>query len=316
MKLFKFFLLSLFLMVAFNKSYAVTDTPFNFLRFISDARAAGLAGNFVAMPNDINGVYYNPATISTIEDKRTSVTFLKHVLDINSGNITYMDTVPGERGFWSAYVGFTNYGSFEEALATGERTGNTFSANNLALGAAYSNELDENLYYGVGLKYIFTNLEQANTSAIAADLGLFYKIPDKRTNIGLSILHIGSQLNQINGVSEALPTDMRLGVNHKLKGLPLLINFSFHHLVDSYDSFFDRFQSFSVAGELYFGKYIQVRAGYDNQVRQLTEPDAESSLTGISGGLGIYLEDFQFNYGLVVYGSAANLHRFSLNFNL
>lgn len=72
------------------------DTPFNFLRYVSGARAAGLSGAFMTVTDDPTAVYLNPATISTIENRQASVTFLKHVLDINSGNINYAHALENE----------------------------------------------------------------------------------------------------------------------------------------------------------------------------------------------------------------------------
>ena len=311
----KIVVLSAVLMLTLQANSLAIDTPFNFLRYVSSARAAGLSGAFMTMTDDPTAVYFNPATISTVDSRHASVTFLKHVLDINSGNVNYVHPLEGT-GTLAANIGFTSYGSFEYADNLGNRDRGTFGANDLSIGVTYSDELDTNFYYGVTLKYIFVGIEQVSTSAVAVDAGLLYKLRDGRTNLGLSVLHAGTQLSQISNQSESLPLDLRLGVNHRLRGLPLLFNFSFHHLADETDGFFDKFKSFTVGGEFYFGEVLQVRLGYDNQIRSLTAPEADKGLTGISGGVGIVFEDFNFDYGFSRYGSNANLHRFSVSLNV
>lgn len=311
----KKFLLAVILMVIPFSGATALDTPFSFLRYISGARAGGLSGSFVAIENDATALHFNPATISTVEDKQISVTFLKHVLDVNSGNFSYIYHTE-DKGTLAGFAGYTNYGSFDYADNLGYRSGQTFSANDVQLGAAYSNELDSNFYYGVALKYIYSGIEDVNASAMAADVGLFYLMPDRRTNIGASIMHAGFQLSKIDGETESLPLDMRIGINHRLRGLPLLVNFSFHHLADATDEFLDRFKSFNIGGEFYLGEYVQVRLGYDNQVRNLTDAEADKSFTGFSGGLGITANNFNIDYGLTSYGGSAQLHRFSFGFDM
>ncbi len=315
MKLKKISILLVITAITMSQFAYSNSAPFSFLRYVNGARSAGLAGAFVSVVNDPTAMYYNPATISTVEEKKFSATFLKHVLDVNSGNSLYIFDYK-DWGTFGASVGFTNYGSFEYANASGNLDGNTFSANDLLFSASYSNELDSNLYYGVSLKFIYTGIEEASSTALALDAGILYKLPDGRSNIGVSVLHAGTQLSKIGNESASLPLDIRIGANHRLRGLPLLMNFSFHHLADETDSFFDKFKSFSIGGELYVGKYIQVRLGYDNQVRTFTSATTDKGFTGFSGGLGVKTNDFNFDYGYSKYGASASLHRFSISLDI
>lgn len=290
------------------------SSPFQSLRFNSSARASALAGCFVSISDDASALIYNPASISTVNNKPFSITFLKHVLDINSGNVSYIRKLEG-LGTFAGDVSFTNYGSFIAADPSGKQTG-TFSSNDLSIAATYSNELDTNLFYGVSLKYLFVNLDKSNSSAFALDAGLLYLIPKIRTNIGISVLHAGTQLSTFEGTTESLPLDIRIGGSHRLKGLPLLVCLSFHHLADNTDSFIDKFANFSIGGELYIGDYVQVRLGYDNQVRRFASPEHDRKLSGLTAGFGIKAKDFNFDYGISQVGVSATLHRFSLNLDL
>lgn len=304
----KVFITAIFLCSAFALNAA--ESPFQFVRYNSSARAAGLAGCFTSMPNDISALFFNPAVLPTIRDKHFSTTFMKHVLDINSGNIAYSKSYM-DYGWFAASLGYTNYGSFTRADDLGQ-TSNTFSANDMILQVSYANELDSNLYYGVTAKFLYANIEKYYSTAVALDAGILYIFPDRRTNVGLSILHAGTQVTKYNNTKEELPLDIRFGINNRLKGLPLLVNFSLSHLADPTNNFFDRFLNFSIAGELYLGDYVQARIGYDNQVRREVALDADKKMTGISGGIGLKLKDFNFDYGIAIAGTSALMHRFSL----
>lgn len=305
---------ALMLAAAVPENARAGQSLFQFLRYNSSARGAGLAGCMVSMPEDPAAFYFNPASIYTVKEKPFSLTFLKHVLDINSGNASYIRKFE-DLGVFAASVGFLSYGSFDRADNNGLITG-SFGGNNLAFGVSYSNILDSNFYYGVTVKFIHTSIDDLSAAAIATDVGFLYRLPDGRTNFGVSVLHAGAQLSKYNGITERLPLDVRLGFNHRLMGLPLLFNMSLHHLADETDSFFEKFRNIAVGGELYLGDYIQLRLGYDNQVRNQTAAESSKGLSGFTGGLGIRHSAFQLDYGLVQYGSAATLHRFSVNFEL
>jgi hypothetical protein len=297
-------------------SKSFSSDVFNFLRDASGARAAGLAGSFVTVENDISSVYYNPALLSTAEENNNlAVTFFKHALDINSGNIVFKLPYNWEGGIFSVNTVFTNYGAFDYFDKDGIKNG-TFSANNLAIACHYSNILDSNIFYGVGIKYIFSNIEKYSSSAVAVDAGVFYRMKDGRTNLGLSVLNAGTQLTSYNGENESLPLDIRVGFNHKLKGMPLLFNASFNHLADKTESFFTKFKSFSVGGEFNVGKFVDLRLGFDNHVRTVLTNEVEKGFAGFCGGLGVKTDYLNFDYALSIYNSAVKLHRVSVSLNL
>ena len=307
------FALIAFAFLFLNELEAETS-PYHSLRYAATARTAGLAGAVVAIPNDAGTISFNPASISTVENKRFSASFIKHILDINSGNVSYIKEFE-ETGTFAGFVSYTNYGSFTRADRFGNQTG-SFNSSDLNLSLSYSNELDLNCYYGLTLKYIFMNIDKYNSSALALDAGLLYLLPDERTNLGLSILNAGTQLTTFDGTKDQLPLDIRLGVSHLLRGLPLLVNFSLHHLADETDNFFERFANFSIGGELYIGDYVQARLGYDNHIKRYSAPSNNKKLAGFSAGIGLKLEDFSFDYSLSQVGVSASMHRFSLYLDL
>ena len=289
-------------------------TIFPFMRGTLSARAAGLAGSTVAMTDDISMIVVNPASLATLQEPAVTGTFIKHVLDIYSGYAAYGDEIDGV-GHWGVTASFTSYGSFERTDGSGVASG-TFGANDLAIAGTFSKHLDTLITYGVTLKVLHSSLDDMASTAIAVDAGLLFQIPESRTNVGISLLNAGAQLSTYDGTTDRLPIDLRIGVNHRLKGLPLLVNASINHLTDDVDSFFDRFLNFSVGGELYIGKAVRARVGYDNGTRNLSGVNVATQLTGVSGGVGVYLEAFNIDYALSSLGSSALLHRLSLGLAL
>ncbi|NQW30011.1 MAG: PorV/PorQ family protein [Ignavibacteria bacterium] len=303
----------LFALVGVSVS-AQQATIFPFMRGTISARMAGLGGATVAMTNDVATVVMNPASLVTIDSAVMSATFSKNVLDLNSGYAVYGDQWEGV-GAYAFTASFNSNGVFERRSRTGELTGD-FTVSDVVLAASFAREIDSLISYGATIKFMHSSAESQQSTAIAADIGLMIRIPQSRTNLGFSLLNAGTQLTTYDGVKDKLPLELRLGINHRLRGLPLLVNFSLNHLTDEVNSFTDRFLNFSLGGELYVGKYVQVRLGYDNATRNLSGVNVATQLTGLSGGIGVHLRSVNIDYAMSSLGSAALVHRISVGLGL
>lgn len=312
-KLIFVFLLAL---TAFPQILFSTSTPYNFLRYVSGARSGAMAGNMVSIPNDIEGVLFNPAVIATAEEENSHATFIKHVADINSGLAVYKLPLDKKFGNIALSTAYTSYGSFDYADEYGNLLGGTFGANNFSFAATYADKIDTNFFWGGSIKFIYVGIDDVASTAMAIDAGLMYKFADNRTAMGLSVLHAGYVISDMNGYDSSLPLDVRLGISHELEGLPLLISFSFNRLADEYDDFLGRFEVFSIGGEFNFGENFFVRLGYDNQIRNLSQSTAKKGLNGFTGGVGLKTSYVDVDYGISKYGDAALMHRISLEFDI
>lgn len=310
------FLLSVAMLCVSVLSHAQTLSPFQILRTNQSAKSAALGGAVVSLTNDASVAMFNPALLSTVPNKRLSATFEKNLLDINAGMATYVGRVGDSNGVWAANVNFTNFGTNNKVDVNGVATGGTFPVNSVSLQGMYSNEFDSNFTYGVGLGFIQTTIDDGSSSALFLNVGLLYQMPKARTNIGFSVLNLGTQLSSFNGTKEPLPLDVRLGVNHRLRGLPLLMNFSFKRLGEDNIEMLDRLANFSIGGEIYLGKVLDVRVGFDNSVRRASSFDTQARLAGFNAGVGIKVKDIVIDYAMSTLVSSAMQHRFSLSLGL
>jgi hypothetical protein len=314
MKLHSVFAFCLLIVISFSRLNA--QSPFDFIQLGISARSASLGGAFTSMTKDQTAVFFNPGTLATIDSSTVSATFMKHVLDISSGMVTY--SLPIEKNTterMSISAVYTTYGSFERTNEFGTVTG-TFSSNNIGLMGTYSNELDSTLSYGITAKLMHVTLDDLSSSAFALDAGILYRLPASRTNIGFSLLNIGTQLSTFEGISDRLPIDVRLGINHRLRGLPLLLNFSLHHLADDADAFFDRVGNFSIGGEFILSKVLDLRIGYDNYVRNATSIQGQRRFSGFAAGIGVRTAYVKIDYGISAIGTAGSIHRLTLHTSL
>jgi len=289
---------------------AQETTAFAFLRNDVGARAAALAGSVVSVTNDPVLLFYNPASLGTLSSPGGSAGFFKHLLDINAGYAVYGQEIAGVGSFGAGVI-YMNYGSFDRTDDLGNVSG-TFSASDIAFSAGYSNTLDENLFYGGAVKFIYSSIAGYRASAIAADAGLLYRIPASRLSIGASLRNIGRETATYAGVNEPLPLDLAVGASIVPRGLPLLLNLDFHRLNENPGNFADRFAAFTVGGEFTLSRVFQARFGYNNQARKDLQTGSSSGLAGFSAGIGVTVSQTVVDYALSSLGTIGNLHRISV----
>ena len=287
------------------------DNPtFTFLRNDYGARAAAMGGSFVSMVNDPDVIFYNPSALATVSQQQLSLGFFKHLLDINSGHVSVVKEVEGF-GHVGAGLVYINYGDFQRTDESGNVLG-AFSANELALSLGYASYVDDNVSFGANVKYIYSGIADASSSAIALDLGTLWAVPEQRLTVGASLLNLGSQLSPYFSTREPLPLDLKVGGTIEPEHLPLLLNLDFHRLNEASTDFISRFRSFSVGGEFAVSENMRLRFGYSNERRRDLKLGTSSGLAGFSFGGGINVDMYRVDYSLNSYGRIGSLHRISV----
>lgn len=291
-----------------------SQNTYEFMRIDMSARAASLGGSFVSNADDPNVIFYNPAGIHLLKNSPISVSYVKHILDINVASVSYSRQFEGI-GRFAAAIKYMNYGTFTRTDEFANKTGE-FVPNEMAFIIGYANELDKNFYYGGNVKFIYSGIAGYSSTALACDLGLHYAIPEQELNIGAAALNIGSQLQTYDGVTEDLPLDVQIGVSKKLAHLPLRVFLDFHKLNKKRDNFGQRFKAFSLGGEFFLSKVLTLRLGFENEKRSDLKIGSTAGLAGFNIGLGLKIKEYQFDYGYSSMGQIGALHRISVATNL
>jgi len=284
---------------------------YDFLRNDASARSAAMGGTFVTVPGDPVGMYYNPALLTTVDTLQASFTFFKHVLDINSGSATAAAGIEGI-GHVGGGISYNSYGTFQRTDRSGQETGE-FGASDIVAVVGWASTLGEGFSAGVNAKAIFSTIDTYGSMALALDGGLFYLDTANRVQAGLSLLHLGSQVSSFGEENEDLPLDLKLGVSHQLRGLPLLIALNFSRLLDEQDDFLDRFSSFGIGGEFTISRPLRLRLGYNNRIRQDVPFGQSKGLSGLSAGVGILVKEYRLDYSFNSVDQVGAVHRISVN---
>ncbi len=312
---------SIFIHVAVAVLLFTTSSPagerptYQFLQNDVSARASAMAGSFISMQGDPVGIFYNPATIGSITAPVASVGYTSHVLDIKAGFAAYTQSVE-DLGVMGVGVNYINYGSFVGRNDQGIETG-SFGAGDMAFSVSLANLFEENLYYGVTAKYIYSSIAEANSSALAADLGIMYHIPgDDEITFGATLANMGTQIDPYGTTKELLPFEVKIGGTLKPAHLPLRLNVNFNKLNEERNSFFDKFTSFTVGGEFTLSKALRFRFGYNNERRKELKIGTSAGMAGFSLGGGLVLKGLRLDYGFNSYGEVGSITRITIGLDI
>jgi len=308
----RIFLSSVFIAIIFAAgSVFAQATTYDFLRLDMSARAAGLGGSYVTNNDDVDVLFFNPAGLGFLEKDPVSFSFVKHLMDINLFSVTYSTEIENI-GRFSTGIQYINYGTFDEANANGNVTGE-FSAGEMAFLLSYSNKFMANFYYGATGKFIYSGIADESSTALGLDLGLNYEFPDIMLNLGASVLNIGTQLSSYTDVKEDLPLDVLIGVSKRLEKLPVRLSLDFHNLNQERDEFYQHFKGFTIGAEFYLSEVFTLRFGYDNERREDFKVGSSAGIAGFNGGLGVNVSGYKFSYAYSSLGSVGSLNSLTLS---
>ena len=297
-------------------SQSAGTTIFEFLKTQYSARSAAMGNNLIAVKGDVNGMFINPAVLAGGTEQQWGLNYVDHLLDFQAGQLSY---VRPTQAFGNVGLGliYFNYGSFDETDIFGDKTGNTFSASEMAFAATIANTLGDGFDYGLNLKYIYSSLEAFNASGLAIDAGLTYSFPYVSDLLfGINISNLGLVLDNYTDADGKMPIYMRFGFAKKLAHLPLLFTASLNDLTLQTEKSADFVKRFSVGGEFDVNQYFKLRIGYDNNINQSVKPLEGSAFAGISAGLGIHWQQFRLDYAFGSYGGLGTQNRLGISGSL
>lgn len=286
-------------------SYAGDDnigrSTAQFLKIGQGPRIVGMGGAGVAIANDINAAYWNPAGLVQLERREVSAARTNWFEDIKTNYLSYaqpLESINNIKRAMGISLTMLNVGGIDGRDNTGART-TILEVDNLAFSLSYALKLQQKMAYGFNVKAIKQDLGGYKGTGMAVDLGALYNFTDK-TSFGVNIQNLGPQLKTANAKND-LPFNIKLGACYK----PELFGEGTLLAVDI-DIPKDNDINLHTGAEYWLTQSLGVRLGYDKQA-------------GYSFGLGFksrgegYFEGIivQIDYGFISHDDFDNSHRFS-----
>jgi hypothetical protein len=190
-----------------------TDT-LNFLKIKPSARGASIGDGFVAIADDANAPFYNPAGLTQVTDLEFSLMHMLYMADTSYEYASF--AVPaGENLKLGAYVIYLNYGSIDRTTENSsgifQAVTGTYVPSDLAVALSAGYKLSDDLSVGLNLKYALESVDTLSITGLMADAGILTDIEGVR--VGAAIYNIGT-------VSmDKAPAGVRLGGSTKFTGM-------------------------------------------------------------------------------------------------
>jgi len=290
-------------------------TGATFLKIEAGARPVAMGGAFVAVADDANTTYWNPAGLATLTGREITAMHNEWLEDIRYEFLGYaqpIESAKGSQGFGVSAMCLYTSGMESRTTETLEPEG-TFGAYDIAVAGAYGLRVSEVVSIGANLKVIHQRIEDEIAWSGAIDLGLLYIQPKGRGGIrlGLVVQNIGPGIKFIEE-SDPLPLNIRAGIAKILElesiGSKITLAADINAPIDNVPNghfgvefVYERMKDIRLAG----------RVGYKtNTIKDL------NILSGLSTGLGFVWKRIGVDYVWVPYGDLGNTHRISLTIKM
>lgn len=185
-----------------------------FLEYATGSRALGMGEAFTAQTDDLNALYFNPASLGSLKYPQLGLFHHELIMEsrlenitiaypIKDGNIGVANTV-----FWTP--------SFDKIDINGLDIGDVQFYNG-CLTVGYGYDFDY-FYLGASAKYIYQKIDTKLVHSFAMDFGILkgmrmwtpFEAPIRNFHIGLSVLNLGTKV-----MDSPLPRLIRLGISYK-----------------------------------------------------------------------------------------------------
>lgn len=312
------FLISSSSFAQFNKA---GRTAMQFLKIGIGARQTAMGEAGIAGAQDINSIFWNPASITGISNGEASFTYTQWISDLSilSGAVGY--NIEGIGTMALSYISL-DYGDIPEALVTSisggtdTRTGNSFSGSDLAFGLGFARQFTDKLSIGINVRYLREDLFIYSADLWSFDVGSFYDTGWRGIKIGMSAQNFSTPARWLYTKEEEqqsydLPLVYRIGLSIELMGREDLFlggGPESHSVAVNVDAIHtnDYAERLHAGIEYWFMNMFSLRGGY----RFNYEEGSLSAGAGVKYDAGMF--NLRFDYAYVNYDFLQSPHRFSV----
>ncbi len=207
-----------------------------FLQIEPDSRSAAMGNTGVALADNANALFWNPAGLAFQSGMELSITHSPWLPEFNAGlfydYLVAKYNVPGW-GTFGAHVTYLNLGEHEARDEQNNPLG-TFRSHDVAVGGSYGTKIGSRLGVGTGIRLIYSNLapgqvvgsqETKAGISVGFDAAAMYRIPgirlgsiDSEFSIGANLNNMGPTIQYSDGPqADPIPTNFRFGWAYKMK---------------------------------------------------------------------------------------------------
>ncbi|MBI5623894.1 MAG: PorV/PorQ family protein [Elusimicrobia bacterium] len=301
---------------AFGKGDKGTSSS-QFLKIGPGARAAGMAEAFSGVADDAYAAYYNPAGLGFLKTPELGVTHDSRFRSVNYEYgvvavpmLSWVETKKPKNAYGVLAFSVSNLNVGKIESRTNVETDvplETFESNDFAYALSYA-YVFQSLKLGVGgtLKYVDANISSIDAGAVAFDGGVLWR--SKTVSAGMGFRHFGDH-QVFAKTNETLPVTFFGGLGVRLHPR-FLVSLDANLARDSQPRMAGGFEyRYQPRGRKKLN--AAVRAGYSSYGSKDSAP--RDALTGLSVGLGLHYDHFDFDGAWEPFGDLGDSFKFSLH---
>ena len=182
-----------------------------FLKLGVGARGAALGEALVSIPGEITGLYWNPASVSSIQKSSFAVSRNELYVDLSYNFVGFVQPL-GRSNALGASIIYLDSGQMEETtISQPEGTGSYFRWEAFSVGVSYAQYITDRLRLGGTVKYIREGVFHEKAQTLAIDVGTLLDTGVLGFRLGMSVTNLGGQMkfsnpplnpeNQVNGLT-------------------------------------------------------------------------------------------------------------------
>ena len=170
---------------------------FGFLKIGQGARPVGMGEAFVAVADDINAAFWNPAGLTEVERLEYLFTYSEWIAGsmVMSG-ATAMRTRYGVVGL--SFISHQPPATEETTILEPQGTGEMMNIGDIAVGFLYAKQLTNKLSFGVHFRWIQESLHLENLQTVDMSVGTHFDTGFKSVRIAMSFQNFGKDLTPVD----------------------------------------------------------------------------------------------------------------------
>lgn len=288
-----------------------------FLKIGVGSRSAALGQAYVALANDAEALYWNPAGISQFDKNEVIFANTRWFVDtqLEFAGIVYHLSQANSIGFSVTYLHTEEMK--ETTVLQPFGTGRYFNYSDALLSLTFARNMTERFSFGLSVKYMNETLAELTMQSFLFDLGTYYKTGWKSVRFGVAVSNFGrdmapsgsfryenleNEIVEVNSFQEfSPPTVFRIGVASEL------FENDQHKFISAVQLNHpnDNDENVNLGLEYWWKDVFSLRGGY------VSGREEENFSLGFGVHLPLSVVDFRFDYAFSNFGRLGYVNRFT-----
>lgn len=257
-------------------------TAANFLKIGVGARAVAMGEAFTAVADDVTALYWNPAGLSQLEERKLSASYNSWFADVSQGYVSL--GFPALGGTVAVGTNYVDMGTIERRDASGDLKGE-FRASSIHASVGYARGDRFSIGFAGGM--LRESIENDQKITFLGTAGILLK--NGNLSLGACAQNVGGKLGE-----DPLPFILKAGAGLRMRGLNIAVDVGMPQDNDTY---------FCTGMEWWLADKFALRAGYRS---------GQDIGPGYTAGIGFKTNNLSLDYAYVPYDDLGTTHRVSL----